>query len=663
MKKFVSLVVAVCMVFSLAAGFVGTALAYEEPPEMTLPHVKGYNQEVLDMLSVMDEKTLVDYSILTITPEQFEEIGAAAKEIVDGAQTEYEKVYRISKWVHENVRYSYEGTDQNPYTVFKEKVAICQGYSNLVKAMLSYLEIPCILVNGDSIAGGHAWNMAYADGEWIFVDSTWGTFGETVEEFSKTHRPYYSDSIRVNEGDYRFTYNNGIAVDAYLGEEKEWVIPSSFRGLPVSSISQNMFYFSSDVEKIVFPATLKNLDSGYNFKMFSSLKEIVVDEKNAYFSSEDGVFYDKDKKELLVYPAGKEDEKFAVPGSVTTLGETLFYENPYVKEVLIPPSVTSIGKEIFRNPQEITVYAEEESYAESYAKGYGIEVKPLEEFDDGSEEPGQTVSTAILEYALQLAKNVDTDNVIASVAGKFEQAYAKAQNTLKRAQEGDETLTQSEVDQSWKNLIEAMQYLSFKIGDKTQLKKVIEAADRIDLTLYMEEGKAAFEQALKDAYETVQSEDVLQAEVDSAWQNLLKAMSELRLKPDKSLLEKLVKTAQGLKPDLFEPESYRAVQTALMSAVAVMEDESAELQEVEKAQKDLESALKGLVAVKGEKEAPVAKQEVIAKTTETEKKSAADEKIVKSVKTGDEAKAATSALMAMISAAVFGMAVAGKRRK
>ena len=94
----------------------------------------------------------------------------------------------------------------------------------------------------------------------------------------------------------------------------------------------------------------------------------------------------------------------AVPGSVTTLGETLFYENPHVKEVLIPPSVTSIGKEIFRNPQEITVYAEEESYAESYAKGYGIEVKPLEEFDDGSEEPGQTVSTAILEYALQLAK-------------------------------------------------------------------------------------------------------------------------------------------------------------------------------------------------------------------------------------------------------------------
>lgn len=64
-----------------------------------------------------------------------------------------------------------------------------------------------------------------------------------------------------------------------------------------------------------------------------------------------------------------------------------------------------------------------------------------------------------------------------------------------------------------------MQYLSFKIGDKTQLKKVIEAAEHIDLTLYMEEGKAAFEQALKDAYETVQSDDVLQTEVDSAWQN------------------------------------------------------------------------------------------------------------------------------------------------
>lgn len=73
----------------------------------------------------------------------------------------------------------------------------------------------------------------------------------------------------------------------------------------------------------------------------------------------------------------------------------------------------------------------------------------------------------------------------------------------------------------------------------------------------------------------------------------------------------------------------------------------AELQDVEKAQKDLESALEGLVAVKGEEEIPVVKQEVIAKTTETEKKSGTDEKTVKSVKTGDEAKAVTSALMAL----------------
>lgn len=51
-------------------------------------------------------------------------------------------------------------------------------------------------------------------------------------------------------------------------------------------------------------------------------------------------------------------------------------------------------------------------------------------------------------------------------------------------------------DQSWKNLIDIMQYLSFKHGDKTNLQKVIEDAEGIDLEKYLSEARKNLPQPL-----------------------------------------------------------------------------------------------------------------------------------------------------------------------
>ena len=55
------------------------------------------------------------------------------------------------------------------------------------------------------------------------------------------------------------------------------------------------------------------------------------------------------------------------------------------------------------------------------------------------------------------------------------------------------------VDESWQNLIKAMQYMSFKQGDKTDLQKVIDMAKTLDLNEYLDEGKQAFTDALAAA--------------------------------------------------------------------------------------------------------------------------------------------------------------------
>ena len=136
-----------------------------------------------------------------------------------------------------------------------------------------------------------------------------------------------------------------------------------------------------------------------------------------------------------------------------------------------------------------------------------------------------TVDTQVLEKTLELAEAADTEGTVPSVVERFNQIKAEAQSILERAQAGDPEVTQEMVDQSWMNLIDIMQYLSFKQGDKTNLQKVIDVAEGIDLEKYLSEGQEEFTAALDAAKAVMDDADAMQKEVDSAWNELLTAMS------------------------------------------------------------------------------------------------------------------------------------------
>jgi len=58
--------------------------------------------------------------------------------------------------------------------------------------------------------------------------------------------------------------------------------------------------------------------------------------------SENGVLFDKGKKTLISFPAGKSGN-YIIPNSVTSIGSYAFYDCYYLTSVTIPSSVTSIG--------------------------------------------------------------------------------------------------------------------------------------------------------------------------------------------------------------------------------------------------------------------------------------------------------------------------------
>ena len=297
----------------------------------------------------------------------------------------------------------------------------------------------------------------------------------------------------------------------------------------------------------------------------------------------------------------------------------------------------------------------------------------------------ETLSTSVLEYALELAASADTEGVIPAVADRFNAAVANGQAVLDRVYAGDYTVTQAMVDQSWHDILMMMQYLSFEQGDKSDLEAVINMAEGLDLGKYIESTVEGFEEALTAANDVYADENAMQDDVDQAWRTLLKEMSEMRLTPDKDALAALIQSASGLNESAYEAESFALMRTALAAAEDVYADENATEEEVQTAVSDLQSALAALVKAAPAADDTTAAEDNNAAATDskdidgtltagvtssnnTSGSSTAGTKTAgtTSVKTGDTANT-TTAMAAMIGAlAVIGLAattiVSRKRR-
>lgn len=133
----------------------------------------------------------------------------------------------------------------------------------------------------------------------------------------------------------------------------------------------------------------------------------------------------------------------------------------------------------------------------------------------------------------------------------------------------------------------------------TDLQKVVDLANSLDLTKYLDEGQQEFKDALAAAEAVLEDEFTEQSEIDQAWKTLLKAMSGLRLKRDKDALEELIASAQSVSTEGVSEEIAAVFRSALAKAVSVYEDEQADEEEVASAEEELQAALGQVLAAGG----------------------------------------------------------------
>mgnify|MGYP001140913909 CR=1 FL=1 len=121
---------------------------------------------------------------------------------------------------------------------------------------------------------------------------------------------------------------------------KNIIIPSS-----VSTIKESAFSGCTSLSSVFIGSGVKELDKR-GFYGCDSLAEITVDEKNANYSSLDGVLFNKDKTNIVIYPNGKKGT-YSLPNKVTKISSYAFCNCSGLTSVTIPNSVTSIGDSAF----------------------------------------------------------------------------------------------------------------------------------------------------------------------------------------------------------------------------------------------------------------------------------------------------------------------------
>ena len=242
----------------------------------------------------------------------------------------------------------------------------------------------------------------------------------------------------------------------------------------------------------------------------------------------------------------------------------------------------------------------------------------------------------LLSIAIAAAKEITQehlDTVIPVVAKEFKEALANAEAVY-----ADDKATQEEVNNVFDRLANAMHMLDFIKGDKASLKTFIDKVSGLESSKYTEATWTPFNDALTAATNVYNDENAMQEEINTVYTELVKAFVNLRLIPNKDLLEELINQANGLNGANYTKASFDGLTKALNEAKVVFENPNATQKEVDSAKATLEKAINSLEA-----NTPV----------DNTAKTPVNNGDTTSVKTGDESLTGMFATIALLSVAGY----------
>ena len=201
--------------------------------------------------------------------------------------------------------------------------------------------------------------------------STLYTFDGWDQELSEVYnnQTYVATYAAIDATFNLINDNNEYMLTAVLDNTLTYMdIPSTYLDYPVTAIDDEVFAEFTNLEFVNLPYTLTsiglhafyrcialtsisipesvNFIGNEAFMGCNSLTAINADADNLVFASLDGVLFNKALTQLLTYPAGK-GTTYAIPSSVTLIGEGAFIGSTLLTMITIPSSVMTIESNAF----------------------------------------------------------------------------------------------------------------------------------------------------------------------------------------------------------------------------------------------------------------------------------------------------------------------------
>lgn len=655
-----------------------TEYVYAQKKETQKVSAKEYNTIALDFVTSLKPEDFQtwDQSLGEMTEKEAAEIKTFLETtVIKDEKDDYRKAKKIYEWITKNIRYA-RPQDQNvglrPYDVFKYKVAVCGGYSNLYKAMLNLAGIPAILVTGDTTSGAHAWNMLYTDGKWFFSDSTWGTsdpknFDYGLEEFSKSHTSVDLQGVSaVDENGIILGFHKGLAVLGITGGEKTITVPEKFNGMDVTSVSESVFSSKYGMEHLVVTEKVNNIE---DVNQSTTLKSITVAKENQNYTSKDGVLFTKDLSKILIYPYQKEDISFVIPKEVQHYDEKETFQNPYVKELLVEEGNTKFSSydgAVYNTDQTILFTVpegKEKIYVAGTVKLDNIALNGKKNLKEIVLEDG---ITNIPSYALNGCGSLTKIYIPKSVEEIMQDSFTGV-NMGGLTILGEKGSAAEKFAKEHQIRFIDVREIEIKIEETKEL--IQKAKEYDDSSVYTEESIKVLRDAIDEAEQIVGQSDVTVEQLNKAIENLNSAiinMEKIKEEPEepevpvvpeaviakkKEAKELVVKAKTYDNLTIYTEESVKELRSAIRSVEDLLEKDNVTVEELEEAMDNLNSVIDGMKKLEEPKK-PEDTEE--PKKPENPSKEETSEQASSEVpKTSDVSTPATAGLGAMLSMAVI----------
>jgi len=149
-----------------------------------------------------------------------------------------------------------------------------------------------------------------------------------------------------------YVIKNGEIVE-YKGKNQVIILPNQIKSIGIGAFWDNnflksiklnegitriggdAFYKCEILENVNIPSTVYEIGNN----PFAGCSNLFLENDSNYFVLEDGVLYNKKKTKILHYPTNRKSKFFEIPNTVQYINKHAFYNNKFLKTLIIPESV------------------------------------------------------------------------------------------------------------------------------------------------------------------------------------------------------------------------------------------------------------------------------------------------------------------------------------